>query len=154
LVFSEYGEAPMDDVRVRWEAAQAGRFLFRGASESVAHVLAGRVSYSRGPVILKVDIDRRRFPGDLHARIRFLCVALHCGCRGYEIFRTEHGWHLRIDVTVRLSPPGIVAAQSILGSDWKREAYNLMRARRLPRTDLYWRSRWNTLYDTHTRGMA
>jgi hypothetical protein len=102
--------------------------------------------------ILKVDIDRARLP-HIERRIGLLCAALGVRCRGVEFYRTAHGWHVRVALDTRMSAPIIVAAQTILGSDWKREAYNLMRARRLPRVDAFWRNRWNVLYDTHTRGL-
>jgi len=57
------------------------------------------------------------------------------------------GWH----VTLKLSPPPksaeeVVALQAILGSDLRREACNLKRARLLPVADPFWRDRWNVFY--------
>lgn len=59
-------------------------------------------------------------------------------------------WHVVVYVrSARLpSPILIVALQAILGSDWKRETFNLYRARQLPLAPQSWRlfSAWNTLY--------
>lgn len=41
--------------------------------------------------------------------------------------RTARGWHLRVRVAVALTSGEIVAAQALLGSDPKRERYNLAR---------------------------
>jgi hypothetical protein len=59
-------------------------------------------------------------------------------------------WHVVVYLyCYRLPPPlFIVAAQAICGSDWKREAFNLLRAKNLPNAPREWRrnGRWNTLY--------
>ena len=70
-------------------------------------------------------------------------------CVRYD--RTRHGWHVLVGVEAELSPLMIVAAQAILGSDLKREAFNLMRVQR-PRRGFF-RERWNVLYKSHSHGV-
>ena len=45
----------------------------------------------------------------------------------------------------------VVAAQAVLGSDYKREAYNVMRVQNLDAQSPYWRARWNVLYSMHAK---
>lgn len=45
-----------------------------------------------------------------------------------------------------LSPVETVAMQLLLGSDPKREAFNLLRAHNLGDAPAFWRDRWNVLY--------
>jgi hypothetical protein len=60
-----------------------------------------------------------------------------------RIDRTRRGWHLIIEWTRRFSPLQIVAIQCVLGSDSKRELFNLARVfsgkARNPR--------WNILFE-------
>ena len=63
--------------------------------------------------------------------------------------RTRRGWHVAITLRDALEPAEIVALQSCLGSDRRREALNLMRVIGLRRThgiDSFWFERWNLLY--------
>lgn len=49
--------------------------------------------------------------------------------------------------SVTLDPAQMVALQSVLGSDPRREALNLMRVLSLSKmTPRYWKKRWNLLY--------
>lgn len=63
--------------------------------------------------------------------------------------RTRRGWHRIVRLCERLTPPEIVAAQSLLGSDREREAFNLMRVLSLRRDGAgnFSRSRWNILFE-------
>ena len=65
--------------------------------------------------------------------------------------RTRNGWHVIVGVRKRLDPPVVVAAQAILGSDYKRETFNLMRVQGLANIPPYWRERWNVLYSHHAK---
>lgn len=61
------------------------------------------------------------------------------------------GWHVLIVINENLWDAEIVALQSICGSDWKREGFNLLRARRireLPEDEKeFWKDRWNVLFE-------
>lgn len=65
--------------------------------------------------------------------------------------RTRRGWHVVVGVRKRLTPALIVAAQAVLGSDYKREAFNLMRVQGLAHVPPFWRGRWNVLYSHHAK---
>lgn len=56
--------------------------------------------------------------------------------------RTVHGWHVVIRWSRSLAPAEKVALQSVLGSDARREALNLMRVLNGHGYD----ARWNILY--------
>jgi hypothetical protein len=70
-----------------------------------------------------------------------------------RVDRTKRGWHVVVGVEKRLNAVSIVAAQAILGSDPKREMFNLTRARRLRFVAPQWRKQWNVLYSRHTRNL-
>lgn len=96
---------------------------------------------------LKLDVDSPRCPALLD-RVRWVARWLHWSVQYIEYRRTRRGWHVIITVRQRVTPFCVVAVQAILGSDWRRETFNLvrvrtMRARRLPR---FWRDRFNVLY--------
>ena len=101
--------------------------------------------------LLYLDLD-----GEVPAGFLFrLCHCLRLWAWPVEAIRydrTAHGWHVVVGVNRRLSPPMIVAAQAILGSDRKREAFNLMRVQQLRQMPAFWRSRFNVLYAKHSRG--
>lgn len=97
---------------------------------------------------IKLDFDTPRCPRLLN-RVRWVCRMLHWPVVLVEYRRTRHGWHVCVTVRRRVTPLQVVAVQAILGSDWRRETFNLVRARRLSRVPRYWRERFNVLYD-HT----
>ena len=57
--------------------------------------------------------------------------------------RTEHGWHLVIQWNRSFTPLEIIAIQAVLGSDRKREAYNLARVFSGKASN----ARWNLLFE-------
>lgn len=60
-------------------------------------------------------------------RLAWLLGQLELEWRGMHFSRTARGWHVVIDLDRRLTGAAIVAAQIVLGSDIKRERYNLFR---------------------------
>jgi hypothetical protein len=90
-------------------------------------------------------------PRDVDWRIKAL--AHHCGLgvAWVRYDRTRRGWHVIIQTRQRIAPGFLVAMQAILGSDWRREMFNVQRARRLRRVDPWWRDHWNVLYETKVR---
>lgn len=85
-------------------------------------------------------------------RLRFLAswCDLPLACFRVRRFRTRRGWHIVVygPRKYRISALETVAAQAILGSDWRRETFNLIRARNLAKAPPSWRKvgAWNTLY--------
>ena len=67
--------------------------------------------------------------------------------------RTRHGWHVVIGLTMSLTGAELIAIQAILGSDYKREALNLMRliSMRVHPASTYWIERSNILFSSKLR---
>lgn len=102
---------------------------------------------------LKLDFDSDEIPTDFMDRLRML-VRLHLLrvlAVGYT--RTRHGWHVRILLSRRVGFLRLVAFQAILGSDWKREAFNSRRATKWRDVPPFWRQRANVLYRRHYRSV-
>jgi hypothetical protein len=81
-------------------------------------------------------------------------IAKQHGCRveWTRIDRTAHGWHLTAALAGRrVSPLRVVLMQACMGSDYRRETYNGVRAMRLRGTAPFWRERFNQLYTKHYR---
>lgn len=62
--------------------------------------------------------------------------------RAYWCRRTRHGWHVGIVLTRAIADWEAVAWQAVLGSDWRREVFNIAKLRgRLGSA-----APWNVLY--------
>lgn len=108
------------------------------------------VGLKRAMTLLYLDFDGR-LPARLVDRVTWCTKLWRWPVEAMRIDRTRNGWHVVVGVGKRLAPPLILAAQAILGSDWKREAYNLQRVQHLDRLPAYWRARWNVLYHVHAK---
>lgn len=86
-----------------------------------------------GGRVLRLDYDRARLPRDLYRRIVAALRWLRLTPDLLLARRTERGWHVKVRITRRASPASIVALQAILGSDPRRELFNLKRVRALRR---------------------
>ena len=108
--------------------------------------------------IARMDYDTRAELVQGVARMRFLVMmaTLHgCDESSFRMkrYRTRRGWHVELYQSgrgraLRLSSAQTVALQAILGSDYRREAFNLFRAMRLSRAPGFWRKlpHWNVLH--------
>lgn len=101
--------------------------------------------------MIRVDYDGL-LPHDLYARIRFVADVLKRRVRWWTVRRTRRGWHLEVAESPALNPVATVAAQAILGSDPRREAFNLARALVVPHVPKMWRDRFNVLYVRKIQG--
>ena len=104
----------------------------------------GRISEYADTRYLYLDFDHAM--GSSRLRSVFTLARL-CGfgIRWIRIDCTAHGWHLVVALRGTLPPLAMVAAQAILGSDFRRESLNLMRCLSVPSKD---RDRyWNILFD-------
>lgn len=97
-------------------------------------------------VRLKVDYDTPRMPARLVGRIGHCTAAAGLRVEWWSLYRTVKGWHLEVECVGRLQPFGIVAVQAMLGSDWKREAFNIGRVRGLRTANPAARDGWNVLF--------
>lgn len=96
--------------------------------------------------VLRLDYDRPRPPRDSYRRIVAALRWLRLRPLALVYRRTVRGWHVKIALARRCAPLVVVALQSILGSDPKRETFNLVRARALPRVPHGWRDRYSVLF--------
>ena len=107
--------------------------------------------------VLKLDFDCPTPPADLLERIRALFRWLGGRPAVVGVWRSnKKGWHVLVETRAKWArdPVAVVAAQAILGSDPKREMFNLMRAVSLPSRPAFWRGRhrWNTFYRRKLQG--
>jgi hypothetical protein len=107
--------------------------------------------------VLKLDFDCPTPPADLLERIRALFRWLGGRPAVVGVWRSnKKGWHVLIETRAKWArdPVAVVAAQAILGSDPKREMFNLMRAVSLASRPAFWRGRhrWNTFYSRKLQG--
>lgn len=94
---------------------------------------------------IKIDIDGS-LPKDVAYRIAWVFQTLRAPVAWWSCYRTRRGWHVEVAVKRRWHPWRVIAVQAILGSDWRRETYNLRRVaawRTLPGIA---RQRWNVLF--------
>lgn len=103
---------------------------------------------SAAAALVKCDYDDMRRPPPLGPSLQLLRRAgfkpVWCSWRRSP---GGHGWHVVWCVRPRPQTPAeVTALQAILGSDAKREASNLWRARNWSRMSPFWRERWNVLY--------
>jgi len=95
--------------------------------------------------VLRMDYDRLRI-GRAYSRVMGALRWLRLRPVAVVFRRTERGWHMKVALTRRCQPLVVVALQAILGSDPKREVFNLLRARALPRVPVEWRNRYSILF--------
>jgi hypothetical protein len=108
---------------------------------------------------LKLDFDqvvweaRPELSREVYERLDFLATLLEFEFHWRWMPSTNAGFHVEIIVfNFKYSPVVVVALQAILGSDWKRETYNLMRALVVDQAPDFWHQRWNVLYSTKLEG--
>jgi hypothetical protein len=95
-----------------------------------------------------------RIPADVSQRLQMVVRVERLRVQYVRFDRTRHGYHMVVAVSNRLSPYRLVMIQLLLGSDWKREAFNAQRVKRLRDLPAFWRARWNVLYHTHYRRVS
>lgn len=100
--------------------------------------------------LLYLDFDGA-FPARFMDRVTWCARVWRWSLVAVRIDKTRNGWHVVVGVAESVEPALVVAAQSILGSDYKREAFNLMRVQSLPHVSPFWRERWNVLYSHHAK---
>ena len=100
--------------------------------------------------LLYLDFDGK-VPRGLLDRIVWSCKLWQWPIVAVRFDKTRHGWHVVVGIRKRVAPSLIVAAQAVLGSDYKREAFNIMRVQQLDARSPYWRERWNVLYFIHAK---
>lgn len=93
--------------------------------------------------LVKVDIDG---PLENTERVWWVLRMLRCSVRYVSYRRTRRGWHVEVEVARRLHPWRVIAIQAILGSDYRRETFNLRRTARWSELPAVARDHWNVLF--------
>lgn len=94
-------------------------------SDALKQGRPGIVSHYWQPNVVLCDYDTPTAPK--LTRIYRLAGQLHLRPHWIEYNRTEHGWHVIVWWDRKLSPGETVAIQLLMGSDPKRERFNLAR---------------------------
>lgn len=106
------------------------------------------------PTLLYLDFDGA-LPLDLVNRITATLAMWRWPIVAIRIDKTRRGYHVVVGIRKRVvNSAMLVAAQAILGSDPKREMFNLMRVQELPSLPKFWQKRWNVLYRSHRHGVG
>jgi hypothetical protein len=94
--------------------------------------------------VIKLDYDKKVRWG----RDRFLTIVdmLRLRISKLRVHETNRGLHICFEVERELSPVQVVCLQSLFGSDYRREAFNFMRASDLRNKDDFVRNHWNVLF--------
>ncbi len=130
---------PTPGVKVRMIRWRGGLSNGRAFKEGEAQQ-AGIVKLYGKPNLVLLDIDTR--PAPSCEKIWRLSRLLDVQPRYIRIDRTRHGWHVVVCFNRRFTAIETVAIQSVLGSDLKRETYNLARVMSGKRS-----RRWNLLFE-------
>ncbi|MGI8966679.1 MAG: hypothetical protein ACR2H1_11405 [Limisphaerales bacterium] len=103
--------------------------------------------------VLKLDFDSHKIVPELWTRLPFIIAKLELDiiCASYSYSPSGRGMHVVIYLNEMLTPNQIVFLQSLLGSDWRRETFNYIRAQAVGDAPAFWRTRWNVLYADKVR---
>lgn len=97
---------------------------------------------------LKLDFDGK-LPRDFAKRLDWIADTVPFTVARVERMRSHSGGqHVVVHVREQLPQVIVVALQALLGSDYKRETFNLIRVMWLSVTPRFWRARLNVLYDS------
>lgn len=94
---------------------------------------------------IKVDIDGR-LPEEIGERIVWVLRTMKLPVRSVSYRRTRHGWHVEIEIARQMHPWRVIAIQAVLGSDYRRETFNLRRTSQWSRLPAVARKHWNVLF--------
>ena len=100
---------------------------------------------------LKLDYDQTNPQKTLSAdRLKFVAKLLRLEIKDIKAYRTANGIHIRIVLRSPVHPLIAVTIQSLMGSDYARETYNLIRVLNLTaKPEQYSQTAhetWNVLY--------
>jgi len=95
--------------------------------------------------LIKLDIDRKVYSGS--SRIFTVLSMLRLHIVSSLLKRSKHGnFHWIIEIEESLKPIEIVCVQALMGSDYKRECFNFLRARQLKGKSKLVKEHWNVLF--------
>lgn len=139
------GDAAVATIRKRLTKA-CTLFGTRSALRTLTFARLGQMKNWSDDHVAYLDVDSRRCP-----RVRSVwavCRIINVRPTSIRFDRTRHGWHVLCRFRESLTPAELVAFQACAGSDLRREALNLMRARAIRTHAItgFWARRWNILY--------
>lgn len=94
---------------------------------------------------LKIDLDGT-LPRDIDERVHWCLRVMGVRVEWWSVRKTRRGWHVEVELRGRLHPWKVVALQAILGSDYRRETFNLRRVWNWRGLDSAARKHWNVLF--------
>lgn len=106
----------------------------------------GLVKESFSPRRLLLDFDGR-LPARMLERIWHVSRTAGLTIEWIRFDRTQHGFHVVVQIQQRLEPWQVLALQAICGSDYRREALNWFRLSNMPANSDWHRRNWNILYE-------
>lgn len=103
--------------------------------------------------LLYLDIDEPQSAErvkQLHDQIYRVSSMIHVHLELKALHQTARGFHAIVNAewpdAREIQPLETVCLQLLLGSDSKRETFNLLRAHNLGDAPAFWQDRWNVLY--------
>ena len=103
--------------------------------------------------LLYLDIDEPQSVErvtQLNNQVYRIASMIHVTLELKAVHTTKNGFHAVVNAEwpdmKELTPAETVCLQLLLGSDPKREAFNLLRAHTLGDAPAFWQDRWNVLY--------
>lgn len=94
--------------------------------------------------LIKLDFDKKELP---MVRINYVFKLLRLRLRDVKIYKTRKGWHVKIEIKERIkSPITLTLIQALMGSDYRRETFNMIRAYNLDKKKGAIKEAWNVLY--------
>lgn len=105
--------------------------------------------------LLYLDFDEQIDEEPFFRHVRMIASMCSIELETKAIHKTERGVHVILAAEwydkKPIEPLEIVCLQILLGSDFKREAFNLLRAHNLGDAPAFWQDRWNVLYTEKVR---
>lgn len=96
---------------------------------------------------------QRVLPVELVGRVEWVLRHLRLTPDYILVERTARGCHVTVKLTRKIAPLRVVVLQLLLGSDYRREAYNAGRVSAYRHVSRFWRERGNVLYQRHKRSV-
>jgi hypothetical protein len=94
--------------------------------------------------IIKLDYDRKTIPV---YKIDWITRFFKLIVKDVKVWKTRKGTHIKIEVEQKIHPITITLIQSLMASDYRREAYNALRAYQLDeKKGSAIKQNWNVLY--------
>jgi hypothetical protein len=98
---------------------------------------------------LKLDFEQKNPQKRLSiSRLQFISQILRLTILKVKAYRTTNGIHVRLETKEKMHPITVVMVQTLMGSDYAREAYNAIRVYNLEKGNYSREAKelWNVLF--------